>query len=141
MADQSLNKYLPAWRERGIAVINASPLAMGLFRNNGPQPWHPANQDLKDKVNECVAECQSKGNVNSEVALNYSQIMYRNTTSKLVCHHIFSDIGVMKNVSQLSNLQSDPFIQALTSLDSHYDTLLTKFRLMSYYVEPRALTN
>jgi len=72
LADQSLNKYLPAWRERGIAVINASPLAMGLFRNNGPQPWHPANQDLKDKVNECVAECQSKGIDISRLALRYS---------------------------------------------------------------------
>ena len=65
----------------------------------------------------------------------------RNTSSELMCHQIFGDIVVMKNLSQMANLQSDPFIQALTSLDSHYVTLLTKFRPMSYFVALRALTN
>ena len=65
LADQTLNKYLPAWKEKGIAVINASPLAMGLFRNDGPQPWHPANQDLKDKVNECIDDCKKSGMIHT----------------------------------------------------------------------------
>jgi hypothetical protein len=47
MVNQDLSKYLPDWKERGIAVVNASPIAMGLFRKDGPQPWHPAQKELK----------------------------------------------------------------------------------------------
>ena len=47
MADQKLKQFLPEWKKKGIFVVNASPLAMGLFRQDGPQPWHPANDDLK----------------------------------------------------------------------------------------------
>ena len=42
-------------------MINASPLAMGLFRRDGAQPWHPANQDLKDEIKSCTKDCDAKG--------------------------------------------------------------------------------
>ena len=34
---------------------------MGLFRNDGPQPWHPANNDLKEKIKECIQMCNQRG--------------------------------------------------------------------------------
>ena len=34
---------------------------MGLFRNDGPQPWHPANNDLKEKIKECIEMCNQRG--------------------------------------------------------------------------------
>ena len=39
---------------------------MGLFRNDGPQPWHPANDDLKEKVKECIAMCNQRGKFYAE---------------------------------------------------------------------------
>jgi aryl-alcohol dehydrogenase-like predicted oxidoreductase len=72
LADQKLNEYLPKWKERGIFVVNASPLAMGLFRNDGPQPWHPANNDLKEKVKECIEMCNQRGHNISRIALRYA---------------------------------------------------------------------
>lgn len=72
LADQKLNEYLPKWKERGIFVVNASPLAMGLFRNDGPQPWHPANNDLKEKIKECIQMCNQRGHNISRIALRYA---------------------------------------------------------------------
>ena len=34
---------------------------MGLFRRGGPQPWHPANDDLKEEIKSCINKCDQKG--------------------------------------------------------------------------------
>ena len=34
----------------GSACLNASPLAMGLLTNQGPQPWFPGHRKLKKRV-------------------------------------------------------------------------------------------
>jgi L-galactose dehydrogenase len=45
--DRLLTELLPACEERGVGVLNASPLAMGLLTPGGPPPWHPAGDDIK----------------------------------------------------------------------------------------------
>ena len=45
---------------------------MGLFRNEGAQSWHPANNELKNEVNKCVALCRQRGQDISRLALRYS---------------------------------------------------------------------
>ena len=47
-------------------------IGMGLFRNDGPQPWHPANDDLKKEVVECIKMTKEKGQDISRLALRYS---------------------------------------------------------------------
>jgi aryl-alcohol dehydrogenase-like predicted oxidoreductase len=34
-------------QEKGVGVINASPLAMGLLTEQGPPTWHPASNEIK----------------------------------------------------------------------------------------------
>lgn len=53
----NLQQFLPSFRTRaGVdQLINASPLAMGLFRNCGPPPWHPAPAAMKTAVAKAVA--------------------------------------------------------------------------------------
>ena len=63
---------MPKWKARDIFVVNASPLAMGLFRNDGAQAWHPANNELKEEVNKCVELCRQRGQDISRLALRYS---------------------------------------------------------------------
>ena len=72
LADQKLNQYLTSWKNRGLFVVNASPLAMGLFRADGPQDWHPGNKPLKDEVKECINLCQERGHNISRLALRYA---------------------------------------------------------------------
>lgn len=34
-------------QEKGVGVINASPLSMGLLTEQGPPAWHPASDEIK----------------------------------------------------------------------------------------------
>jgi len=38
---------LPYLKSKGVGVITASPLSMGLLTENGPPEWHPAPSELK----------------------------------------------------------------------------------------------
>lgn len=35
------------FQSKGVGVINAAATGMGLLSNHGPQPWHPASDDIK----------------------------------------------------------------------------------------------
>lgn len=45
--DSTLEDLLPYLKSKGVGVISASPLAMGLLTDNGPPEWHPASPELK----------------------------------------------------------------------------------------------
>ena len=45
--DSALEDLLPYLKSKGVGVISASPLAMGLLTENGPPEWHPASNELK----------------------------------------------------------------------------------------------
>lgn len=45
--DSTLVDLLPYLKSKGVGVISASPLAMGLLTENGPPEWHPASPELK----------------------------------------------------------------------------------------------
>uniref|UniRef100_N1QWA7 Putative oxidoreductase yajO n=1 Tax=Aegilops tauschii TaxID=37682 RepID=N1QWA7_AEGTA len=45
--DTALVDLLPYLKSKGVGVISASPLAMGLLTDNGPPEWHPAPEELK----------------------------------------------------------------------------------------------
>lgn len=47
--DSTLGDLIPYLKSKGVAVISASPLAMGLLTDNGPADWHPASSELKVK--------------------------------------------------------------------------------------------
>lgn len=45
--DSTLEDLLPYLESKGVGIISASPLAMGLLTNSGPPEWHPASTELK----------------------------------------------------------------------------------------------
>lgn len=45
--DSALEDLLPYLKSKGVGVISASPLAMGLLTESGPPEWHPASPELK----------------------------------------------------------------------------------------------
>lgn len=45
--DATLEDLLPYLKSKGVGVISASPLAMGLLTESGPPDWHPASPELK----------------------------------------------------------------------------------------------
>ena len=58
-------------RERGIGLINASGLCMGLLTEQGPPDWHPAPQQVRDAGRKAAEFCREQGADISEVALRF----------------------------------------------------------------------
>lgn len=58
-------------RERGIGLINASGLCMGLLTEQGPPEWHPAPQQVRDAGRKAAQFCHEHGVNLSEVALRF----------------------------------------------------------------------
>eukprot|EP00210_Caulerpa_lentillifera_P006703 g6405.t1 len=60
LLDDTLLTEVPYLKSKGVGVINASALSMGLLSPYGPPDWHPASTEMKEvckKVNEI---CQEK---------------------------------------------------------------------------------
>jgi L-galactose dehydrogenase len=56
-----LTELLPTAEARGVGVINASPLAMGLLTNQGPQPWFPGQPEVVAACRQAADLCRGRG--------------------------------------------------------------------------------
>jgi L-galactose dehydrogenase len=72
LLDRALDAWLPFFTRRGIAVMNASPLGMGLLTSQGPPDWHPAPDDLKRRCVEAAELCAGHGVPIERVALRFA---------------------------------------------------------------------
>jgi len=70
--DTSLLETLPAMEQRGIGVINASPLGMGLLSLRGTPNWHPAPDEVKRRCLQAAEHCRAKGSSIIKLAVQYS---------------------------------------------------------------------
>lgn len=70
--DDKLVDYLDYFEEKGIGVINASPLSMGLLSERGVPAWHPAPQPLVDACTKAADYCRSKGYPIEKLAVQYA---------------------------------------------------------------------
>jgi L-galactose dehydrogenase len=65
------NLLTPFVEPRGVGLINASPLCMGLLTSGGPPPWHPGSKEVKQWGRRLVDCCQGHGVRASDVALQF----------------------------------------------------------------------
>jgi L-galactose dehydrogenase len=56
-----LSDLLPIANEKGVGLMNASPLCMGLLSDHGPPAWHPAPSHLKEAAHCAAERCRSRG--------------------------------------------------------------------------------
>jgi L-galactose dehydrogenase len=56
-----LDELLPVAERHGVGVLNASPLGMGLLTNQGPPPWHPADEEIKAACRRAAGLCRECG--------------------------------------------------------------------------------
>lgn len=70
--DDKLLDFLPFFEERGIGVINASPLSMGLLSSRGVPDWHPAPKPLVEACRKAAEYCREVGYPIEKLALQYS---------------------------------------------------------------------
>lgn len=81
LCDDELVDYLDFFEERGIGVINASPLSMGLLSERGVPDWHPAPKSLVEACERAVQHCKSKGTPIEKLAIQYAVNNPRVTTT------------------------------------------------------------
>ena len=61
----------PFTEDRGIGLINASPLHMGVITRKGPPEWHPASDEVKEAGRAIVELCDQRGISASDPALQF----------------------------------------------------------------------
>lgn len=69
MLNHDVNDIIPTLRGKGVGVINAAPLAMGLLTRGGPPSWHPASTALKSLCRALSGLCEAEGVDISRLAL------------------------------------------------------------------------
>ena len=102
--DDLLTEYFDWFEERGIGIINASPLSMGLLSSRGVPDWHPADRRLVEACARAAAHCAAKGYPIEKLAIQYSLSNPRIATT------LFSSANpanVRRNI-ELANEAPDP---------------------------------
>lgn len=97
--DDKLLDYLDYFEQRGIGVINASPLSMGLLSRRGVPAWHPAPAPLVEACRRAVEHCDAKDYPIEKLAMQYSVSEPRIATT------LFSSANpanVVKNIDYIS---------------------------------------
>lgn len=70
--DDKLLDYLDYFESKGIGVINASPLSMGLLSTRGIPAWHPAPASLVEACRRAADFCRDKGYPIEKLAVQFS---------------------------------------------------------------------
>lgn len=102
LVDDMKTLLLPTVHKRGLGLINASPLHMGLLAPGEPPPWHPAPEAVKQVAKAIVDLCVSRGTSVSQVALRYC--LDQNMVATTLVGMSTSD----QVVTNLATLQTQP---------------------------------
>jgi L-galactose dehydrogenase len=70
--DITLVRLFPYLQAKGVGILSAAPLAMGLLSEKGPQKWHPASPEIKEACARAVAHCKKKKASISKLALQFA---------------------------------------------------------------------
>ncbi|MBE6238714.1 MAG: aldo/keto reductase [Bacteroidales bacterium] len=98
--DDLLLDYLDFFEERGIGVINASPLSMGLLSQRGTPDWHPAPEPLKEACARAAAWCSEQGCPIEKLAVQYSTSLNPRIATTLFSSA--NPANVQKNISYVN---------------------------------------
>ena len=70
--DDLLTEYFDYFESKGIGLINASPLSMGLLSTRGVPDWHPAAKSLVEACAKAAAYCNEVGYPIEKLAVQYA---------------------------------------------------------------------
>jgi L-galactose dehydrogenase len=70
--DTALLDLVPTLKSKGVGVISASPLGMGLLSTRGTPVWHPAPPAVKEACAKAAAMCKQRGASIERLAVQYA---------------------------------------------------------------------
>ncbi|MBR6263669.1 MAG: aldo/keto reductase [Prevotella sp.] len=112
--DDMLLDYLDFFEQRGIGVINASPLSMGLLSQRGTPDWHPAPEALKEACRKAAAFCTEKGYPIERLAMQYSTSL-----NPRIATTLFSSANpdnVLKNIEYISQPADQQLVEEVRAI-------------------------
>jgi aryl-alcohol dehydrogenase-like predicted oxidoreductase len=112
--DELLVDFLDFFEERGIGVINASPLSMGLLSERGTPDWHPAPQPLKDACIKAAEYCKQQGYPIEKLAVQYSTSL-----NPRIATTLFSSANpqnVLKNIGYVSEPMDEQLVKEVKAI-------------------------
>ena len=72
LCDDALADHLDYFESRGIGLINASPLSMGLLSERGVPDWHPAPRPLVEACQRAAGYCRQQGYPIEKLAMQFA---------------------------------------------------------------------
>ena len=118
LLNRDLDRWLtPTLEKFQIGLIDAAPVHMGILTKQGPQSWHPAQEEIKQAGKKVVALCEAHGVDSSLVALRFT-MNHPYAASTLVG---MPRIAEVESNLQALNFQIDPELQ--TEIDEIYESL------------------
>ncbi len=92
------HQLTPFAQERGIGLLNASPLHMGILTEQGGPEWHPAPPEVRSAAHRAAERCRSHGANLSDLALRFC-FDHPNVTTTLVgmstSHEVSHNLSAM----------------------------------------------
>lgn len=70
--DDELVDYMDFFESRGVGIINASPLGMGLLSVRGVPDWHPAPKPLVEACQRAAKHCAERDYPIEKLAIQFS---------------------------------------------------------------------
>jgi L-galactose dehydrogenase len=107
------DQLAPFAEERGIGLINASPLHMGILTEQGAPEWHPAPPGVRSAVRKVAELCQSRGANLSDIALRFC-LDYPNAATTLV--GMSTTEQVSRNLSALDGGPPPEILQEIEAI-------------------------
>ena len=112
--DELLVDFLDFFEERGIGVINASPLSMGLLSERGAPDWHPAPEALKGACTRAAQYCKEKGYPIEKLAVQYSTSL-----NPRIATTLFSSANpqnVLKNIQFVNEPMDEQLVKEVKAI-------------------------
>lgn len=72
LVDTALTGLIPYLKQKGVGILNASPLSMGLLADRPLPEWHPAPPEMRAACVQAADHCRSKGSSLPKLALQFA---------------------------------------------------------------------
>ncbi|MHC4646604.1 MAG: aldo/keto reductase [Planctomycetota bacterium] len=109
LMDTTMDDILtPVVRQKGIGLINASPLHMRVLTDKGAPSWHPAPKKVFEVAREVAYFCREHNTTISKLALQFA-LAHKDVAITLIgmskLHHVEANVGIV-------GMQADPEVLA-----------------------------
>lgn len=111
--DTRITELLPLAKEKGIGIVNGSPMASSLLTDRGPAAWHPASEEDRAVFRAAAEYCRTQDTSISKLAMQFASqnpeiptTLFSSSNPEAVrrnveCHEEPCDMGLLAEVRKI----------------------------------------